>query len=89
MAKKAFVLPVMTCHFVFLPCFLEVTVPLTLGSLLCAGLRCVYFPTTGDEWLNQKWRPDGTETIFGVIAIVCFLKLVFIPAHNLSCLFGF
>lgn len=82
-------LPVMTCHFVFLLYFLEVTVPLTLESLLCAGLWCVYFPTTGDEWLNQKWRSDGTDIIFDIIANCLFSQACFFPAHDLSCLFGF
>lgn len=79
-------------------CCVSWKLSLKLRSPLCAGLRCVYFPASGDEWLNQKWHSDGTELI--ILIFLChdfsftcqlfvFSSLLFFPpARNLSCLFG-
>lgn len=63
-------------HAIFFCCCIswKLALSLILTFLLCAGLWCVYFPTSRDEWLNQKWRSDGTEMIF----ILWFL------CHNVS-----
>lgn len=52
----------MTSHFVILLYFLEVI--FNLDTDLCAGFRCAYFLTSGDKWLDQKGRSDGTDIIF-------------------------
>lgn len=67
--------------------------PLTLRSPLCAGLWCVYLPTSGDGWFNQNCHSDGTcffscyDFCVIYLPIVCFLKLAF-PALDLFCCFG-
>lgn len=54
------------------------------------GLWCVYCPSSGDEWLDQKWRSDGTFNHFlGVMAFnllancLCSQAGPFILPHDL------